>query len=72
MSFVNSGKPVSVNTKWLKRQAIQLAGQLPEDHDEALKVIQYLELLTKNFLTDDEASFDTEKPGQIQKLTVVT
>jgi hypothetical protein len=37
---------------WLKRQAIQVAAQLPEDRDQALAVLTYAQALVTGFLGD--------------------
>ncbi|AWB21213.1 hypothetical protein DA075_10045 [Methylobacterium currus] len=37
---------------WLKRQALQVVMQLPDDMDEALAVLRYAETLVKTFLAD--------------------
>jgi len=38
---------------WLKRQAIQVAAQLPEDRDDALRVLDYARELVTEFLDKD-------------------
>ena len=38
----------------LKRLAIQLAGQLPENVDEALAVLEHCKTLVRTFLADPE------------------
>jgi len=40
--------------KWLKRQALQLAGQLPDDTEEALRVLAHLKWLVTEFLEEDK------------------
>lgn len=35
---------------WLKRQAIQIAAQLPEDREAALRVLEYARELVTEFL----------------------
>lgn len=39
---------------WLKRQAIQVAMQLPDDKAEALRVLDYARQLVTQFLADDK------------------
>lgn len=36
---------------WLKRQAIQIAAQLPENRDDALAVLEYASQLVSEFLS---------------------
>ena len=36
--------------RWLRRQALNLAAQLPDDIDDALRIIQHLETLVRTFL----------------------
>lgn len=38
---------------WLKRQAIQVAMQLPDDKAEALRVLDYARSLVTDFLSED-------------------
>jgi hypothetical protein len=38
---------------WLKRQAIQIAGQLPEDQEKAVKVLEYARALLTDFIAKD-------------------
>lgn len=38
---------------WLRRQAIQVAAQLPEDREHALKVLEFAGELVRNFLGTD-------------------
>lgn len=39
---------------WLKRQAIQVAMQLPDDKTEALRVLDYARQLVTEFLSSDD------------------
>lgn len=41
---------------WLKRQALQLGGQLPDDVDEARRVIEYMRELVDGFLAPGDRS----------------
>lgn len=38
---------------WLRRHAVHLAAQLPERHEDAVKVIEYLMILEREFLADE-------------------
>lgn len=38
---------------WLKRQAIQIASQLPEDREAAIRVLEYARDLVTEFLGKD-------------------
>lgn len=38
---------------WLKRQAIQVAMQLPDDKAEALRVLDYARSLVTDFLSEE-------------------
>lgn len=38
---------------WLKRQAIQVAMQLPDDRTEALRVLDYARKIVTEFLTEE-------------------
>lgn len=42
---------------WLRRHAVQIAAQLPEDRDEALAVLQYCRDLVVTFLTPATGSY---------------
>lgn len=42
-----------VDEMWLKRQAIQIASQLPEDQAKALAVLEYARMLVTDFITKD-------------------
>lgn len=44
--------------QWLKRHAMQLAAQLPDNHEHALKVIFYLWELETEFLSAPAKSAD--------------
>lgn len=48
-------KPKEVGLKyWLKRQAMHLVNQLPEDHDQALQVLEYARKFHKELLTSED------------------
>jgi hypothetical protein len=38
---------------WLKRQAIQIASQLPEDREKAVAVLEYAKILVTEFMLRD-------------------
>ena len=40
---------------WLRRHAVQLAAQLPEDTEQALAVLDYARVLVETFLSEDQA-----------------
>jgi hypothetical protein len=42
-----------VDEMWLKRQAIQIASQLPEDRAKAIAVLDYAKVLVTDFMTRD-------------------
>lgn len=48
----DAGQPEE--TLWLKRQALQIVMQLPDDKDEALRVLEFARGLVVGFLSDDE------------------
>lgn len=52
--------------RWLRRQAIQLAGQLPEDTKDARLVIEYMKQLVDSFI--DEQRTASEKSGTVTPL----
>ena len=41
------------NDRWLRRQAIQIASQLPEGRDDALAILRYASELVTGFLESD-------------------
>lgn len=43
---------------WLKRQAIQVVMQLPDDQGEALRVLEYARSLVTSFLAADKRDDD--------------
>jgi hypothetical protein len=36
--------------RWLRRQALQLVAQMPDDPDDALRIIQLMDTLVRSFL----------------------
>lgn len=46
---------------WLKRQAIQITAQLPENTDDALAVLEHARALVEGFLSDQPA-LERERP----------
>jgi hypothetical protein len=40
---------------WLRRHAVQLAAQLPEDAEQALAVLDFARILVETFLSGDHA-----------------
>lgn len=48
---------------WQKRQALQLAAQLPDDHAAALAIVRHLEALVRTFMLSADArpAFPTVK-----------
>ena len=53
---------------WHLRQALVIAGQLPEHHDDAMAVLCAAMDLVQRFMTDAE---DEPKPAKKAALTVV-
>lgn len=47
---------------WLKRQAIQITAQLPENTDDALAVLEHAKALVEGFLMDQPA-LERERPA---------
>lgn len=47
---------------WLRRHAVQLASQLPERHEDAVRVIEYLMALEVGFLAEGRAYADSALP----------
>lgn len=45
---------------WLKRQAIQVVMQLPDDKTEALRVLDFARLLVTDFLADEKVDQSAE------------
>lgn len=39
---------------WLKRQAVQIAAQLPDDPEQAIQVLGYAKEIVEKFLRDDQ------------------
>lgn len=52
---------------WLKRQALQIVMQLPDDRDEAIKVLGYARELVDGFLTDRT---EDEPSGEVVRLVI--
>ena len=49
-----NGRPPSLGeVRWRKRQAVQIAAQLPEDKEAALAVLEYARSLVLDFLDKD-------------------
>lgn len=48
----NRGFESTVTERWLKREAIQLVAQLPDDQTQALKVLEYARQLVVEFLAE--------------------
>lgn len=48
---------------WLRRQAIQLAAQLPENPEHAMRVLELAEMLVRDFLTTQAAG--ERLPGDV-------
>ena len=46
-------KPNLAEEMWLKRQAIQIASQLPEDQAKALAVLEYARKLVVDFMAPE-------------------
>lgn len=56
LSLVAAGEilpGVSRDEMWLKRQAIQIASQLPEDQANAVAVLEYAKILVTEFMLRD-------------------
>lgn len=49
---MGQGKDAASEEIWLKRQALQVVMQLPDDAEEALIVLKYAEGLVKNYLAE--------------------
>lgn len=43
------------DARWLRRLAVQLVAQLPEEREEAMAVLRYAEDLLKNFVDRNDA-----------------
>lgn len=57
-------KTKAVNDQWHRRLAIQLAGQLPENRNDAIRVLNHTRGLVDNFLNgpaNDEPDKDKER-----------
>lgn len=53
---LSAGKQAAAERRhnsWLRRQAIQIAAQLPEKREDALAVLAYAKTLTEDFLGED-------------------
>ncbi len=61
----SGGRIMRPEAPWLRRHAIQLAAQLPEDEDDALRVIEYLIEIQRDFLSGRtrEDKRNQEQPG---------
>lgn len=49
---------------WHRRHALQIAAQLPEDHDDALAVVSLVQELVNGFLVPGEPAKPGEGAGQ--------
>ncbi len=49
-------------TRWLKRQALQISGMLPDDPDDARRVVGYMAELQAGFLTEEELIASIDRP----------
>jgi hypothetical protein len=59
-------KDAGTEEVWLKRQALQVVMQLPDDREDALAVLRYAEVLVKTFLADaDKAECRPENIVQL-------
>ncbi len=47
---------------WLKRQAIQITAQLPENTEDALAVLEHAKALVEGFLRDDQPALERARP----------
>lgn len=47
-------KDAATEEIWLKRQALQVVMQLPDDRADALAVLKYAEELVRTFLADSD------------------
>lgn len=45
--------------RWLRRQAVQIVAQLPENEEEALKVLAHARELVARFIGDDVGRWET-------------
>lgn len=52
--------------RWMRRQAVQIVAQLPENEADALKVLEHARRLVTQFLGDDGA------PWEARSLRLVT
>lgn len=50
---VTEAPETSGDDMWLKRQAIQIASQLPEDQAQAVAVLDYARILVTEFMLKD-------------------
>jgi hypothetical protein len=50
---------------WLRRHAVQLAAQLPEDTEQALAVLDFARILVETFLSGDQASSAGSTPRRL-------
>jgi len=50
---------------WLRRQAIQIAAQLPENTDDALVVLEHAKALVEGFLKDQPALVRERPPVEV-------
>lgn len=56
MPLVDGSKCRRNNDKWLKRQALQIVVQLPDDPGEARAVLDYARSLVREYLGEDRVS----------------
>lgn len=66
ISLIQKQKSPNPKEAALKRLAIQIAAQLPEDGDEALAVLEYAETLVRSFLGEsmpvESGSIEVDQP----------
>lgn len=48
---------------WLRRQAIQIAAQLPENTEDALLVLDLTKALVEGFLRENQPALARERPA---------
>lgn len=56
---------------WLRRQAIQLAAQLPESPEEALVVLGFAREIVERFLTPDQVPVPRSECASVTALRAV-
>lgn len=47
------------HNRWLRRQAVQLVAQLPENEEEALKILSHARELVLRFIGNDVGRWET-------------